>query len=740
MQGQQLPFNPTQIQVQPIQVAIGQPPFVPMVNVPQQIQQWVPLIASIIVMEIQNKMQMNPLRIFMFNQYAQNGYNNPVFSELVEICANYIHLSLMHGREYTDPQHAALGIVPNIVTMMAGAQIKPFPALQQFLQPDQMQAAINGAKALEVVVRDIMQHVQGQRQMGYGQQQMQGGQFGGFATGGYGGYGGASRGGPAVATMAAQGSQSSGLFAQPNTHTGYPQTFSQPDPGNASATAQTNRYLRQLQNQHGVGGSQPDPQPSAQPTGYSYATGPAMNPASHVPPPSAAASHKTVADLIGDRGQVQQPFQPRDPAVMSEMSGQPAVAPAPVPQYQQPQAQQQVEVMEVQPSRWLSQETTAPTAASSDTAQEVTLYTEESLPAGLKWSRSAQQPYHPAWNPRKQKLLYTVLDNGTVLAVVAELSESEKKMMEYSKHAIGVTPVDRPAVVSDDKPESAIVDHELKAEDVKVTIEDTTTMVDCERSAHLHALVRVKIGEKLKDVDAYTIRMAMASPLLCEAELTAERYRDVLDELGRGRTFKDARRIIGDLNHTEELALRTYLNRLLTEELNSVLGLEMGLTGVTIDDFLDDSEPLDQALRAGYGDDLADKLKGKEGYIIERSLSAMPADEAKDLAKTMIGDVEGFDAWKGEVIYLTSLYTYTHIKAYAYELEVAGKAGEALLVSEGANLKLFTIINKVLEGANDTANRFRRNYLVTADGVKFEAARGFLNKDALLIRQVPASV
>lgn len=723
MQAPNLPVSATQLVGAPVAVNVGQPPFIPMINAAPQMQQYIPLIMSVIVMEIQNKMQQNPLRIFMFNWYSRNGYNNAEMTELLEICTNYIYISLMCGQE-SDPTQATFNHVPNLVTMMAGAQIKPFQPLLQLLTPEQQQAAVNGARALEQVVRDIMSRMGNQiQQPQQFQQQFQQPtqQFGNF--GNFGGQPQLVQRGPHGVTMAAASSGSSGLFSQPQ----YQQPTAPQQVGGVGGIAAggSNRYSQQLQEQ--LSRQQKEQQV--------YQAMPQQGAAPAFNNTSPTTSHRTVADLLGIQEntaaveQIKQPFQPRHAAEIAEFSAEPA---------------QPVQVMTQQPQQFFgevatsSQTTQAPQAAIDNNVDVVGFYTEENLPPQVTWTRSAKQPYHPAWNPRKQKLAYAVTNDGAVLAVLTNVSESEIDMMEYEKHVIGTVPAD--VVVEQAAAEQPIVDRVLKPEDVKVEFVKKATMFDTERSAYLHTRMQSRLGNKLDDVDAYTIPAVAATPLICDTIATANEYREILTKISTSGSFSAVCKILNDLTGKNQLLLRTYINELFTEEVNSVLTMELGMSGCSIDDFAEDVESLGVILHRAYGEAVSNALRLKEEYIIERCMGTMDEKESNDYTQIMVGDMDGFDAWGGGIAYANSTYTYTYINSYSYELNIAGKKGHALMVTEESNLKLHTIIHKVLEDARKSEDSYRRAYLVTLDGIRFEIARGFINPDALLIRKTACPI
>jgi hypothetical protein len=80
-----LPYPATQLVAAPMPVVRGNAPFLPNIQyLPPNLQQFLPLIVTDCIDAIQSKYQINALRVFMFNQMIQNGYNNVEFAGFVE--------------------------------------------------------------------------------------------------------------------------------------------------------------------------------------------------------------------------------------------------------------------------------------------------------------------------------------------------------------------------------------------------------------------------------------------------------------------------------------------------------------------------------------------------------------------------------------------------------------------------------------------------------------------------------
>lgn len=142
-QGQQmapLPFSPQQLQTQPLQLSLNNPPFVPNVQTHPQIQPLVPLIAAACALEVQGKAQLNPLRMFMFNRHALNNFANQDFDNLVRNVVDYVHHYCFVRPEYNNLEIAVQDAVPKVVEMVCGMAVREFPQLEAYCTPETIRA------------------------------------------------------------------------------------------------------------------------------------------------------------------------------------------------------------------------------------------------------------------------------------------------------------------------------------------------------------------------------------------------------------------------------------------------------------------------------------------------------------------------------------------------------------------------------------------------------------------------
>lgn len=134
----QLPFDPQQMQQQPLPLSLNNPPFIPQVQTHPQLQQMVPLIAAACAMEIQSKAGLNPLRMFMYNRYRLNNFANVDFEALVGNVVDYVAQNCYVQQTYRDLEQATNAAVPMVVEMVCGMAVNEFPALQGYCPPDML--------------------------------------------------------------------------------------------------------------------------------------------------------------------------------------------------------------------------------------------------------------------------------------------------------------------------------------------------------------------------------------------------------------------------------------------------------------------------------------------------------------------------------------------------------------------------------------------------------------------------
>lgn len=141
---QQLPFDPQQLSYQPMQINPNAPPFVPMVTNDPNLNQVTPLAAGIAAAIINQGAGTNrPLRVFLFNQMVQNGYNNPDFVALVSSVIQWLEFEMIAGRVNNSNIHEAIKLLTDkCVVQYAASNVRKFPALSSYLDASTQQSVM----------------------------------------------------------------------------------------------------------------------------------------------------------------------------------------------------------------------------------------------------------------------------------------------------------------------------------------------------------------------------------------------------------------------------------------------------------------------------------------------------------------------------------------------------------------------------------------------------------------------
>lgn len=181
--GMQLPFPTTQFVAQMYPVQPGQPPVLPQISyLPPALQQFYPFIVSSAIDAIQAKAQANPLRVFLFNQMAQNNFNNLEFTSFVEGLVRLIEVKLGTG-VFRDVQQAAVSCATYYAELATAANVDKYPALLQGMDQQTLQGVQQVLNNLRATTGEIQMFYQRAPQMQPQQMGMMPGAMGGMPGG-----------------------------------------------------------------------------------------------------------------------------------------------------------------------------------------------------------------------------------------------------------------------------------------------------------------------------------------------------------------------------------------------------------------------------------------------------------------------------------------------------------------------------------------------------------------------------
>ena len=726
---QQLPYDPINLTGQQIMVQIGYPPFVPAVDCSPAMQQLLPVLVSLLITEIQGRAGQNPLRTFMFNQYSMNGYQNAEFVELVFVAINHAEFLLMNRQVMNQEQ--ALQQACSMLCNLAACGVATFyPAIAQYLNPAQLNEAMQGYQMMKNIMAQNLSMIQARNnpmQMQFQNQQQQ------RMTG----YGAAPQqqqrmyGSPVMVTgRPGMSSQVSGIIQHNQGPTNVMRS-NMDEVNMPGADHRTSMELRRYQRQRGA----------SEQVQQTHTT---VNNHDVPAPHSRFNKQSTAADIL------QQPFQ-KSPnlgfnadAILDQMTTKDPFDQA-VQTMHTSQPASRAELM----------------TKHSATGEERKFYS----PGELKWQSSSKQPYHPAYDSRIQRLFYTVDSDNNVIAVLQDKNESEISMMSFDQHSIGRIPT-RPARFTPTVNRVSESITNLPNVDVQVDIKTSNRFVmdTSETAASITCRIESATSGELNEPNqGIRTNIAVADPLPCENMAMSRYYRSVINEIGNSGNFDDAIRIMKNLTSPEDLYLVNRINAVLTEEVCTVLRVNLMLRikngADAIDNFMNDACGLDAFLREKKGDDIANALKEQEAKILSRCLNTLseeetvsytqdltdtiPADEIPPEASADPEELEAyhlrFTAEKAQqeakpcFAYLTHNITYTYLGAYAYQLSIAMVDNLPCMLTQKGSPMLYAMAVDLFSDELVRGCQFRRHYFVTKDGIRFEVARGYLNKSAYLI-------
>lgn len=137
-QANNLPFSVDQPQWPEVMISANDPPvWFNNLNVPQEAQQFIGYATSVLAHQIQSNAMKNRMRMFAFNVYAQNSFNNPDFKILVEMFVMVVYMRLAQ-RAYNTPQIAIENEGAQFAEMTLGYLYSTFQqGLQGMLTPQE---------------------------------------------------------------------------------------------------------------------------------------------------------------------------------------------------------------------------------------------------------------------------------------------------------------------------------------------------------------------------------------------------------------------------------------------------------------------------------------------------------------------------------------------------------------------------------------------------------------------------
>lgn len=134
-----LPYSPQAPQANFIRVDYNSLPLPRLTYIPQQFQQYFPFIVGTTIELLQNKATMNPLRMFMFNSMAGNGYVNAEFSAAVEYIVRLLELRI-NQNAYRSINDAVMHVAETCLEHLAVFNLTKYNELSSFIDQSTLPA------------------------------------------------------------------------------------------------------------------------------------------------------------------------------------------------------------------------------------------------------------------------------------------------------------------------------------------------------------------------------------------------------------------------------------------------------------------------------------------------------------------------------------------------------------------------------------------------------------------------
>ena len=649
--------------------------------------------------EIVSRASANALRIFGYNLYSNNQFNNNEFLELARLVAERVRLSVIRG-DYQSVEQAIQVLVSDTYTLAAGANLRRFDGLSAHITNQVANDCLGAAQAIDRIFNEIagMSQLSNQAQMG---------------------------GHTNVPVM--QGNNGG--------YTNFNQPPSQPIPTNAAIATISNksqgeltameRQLMQLAAQQNTPVVHESIQQRVQksPLAGAYRANPAMNATAQAPVLHVGknAPEYVVEKTEFDR-QVQQAQAAPAMDVVSDIGGGVSFfARDEINNTPEAINDLHVKVEEVNNSRKFYF-TINNSRYDIDTPADY---------GSVVWAPSALQPFHPLVCLNYQRLTYVRLSDGTVLAVVQQLPEGEYHM-EYDKHAVNATYANKPAIVPQtqkpvEKPSYKDIDP-TGMSIIRANQVDCLSVEDAINETYMTAYHEMS-GQDAGD--AFVFECRVLTPFIMRNEDDADMMHDELINLTCMKNFASAAEHINSLT---DINMRERLGQFLTDRVNTVVRFELSMQGDPITNFVEDHAGLLSVVQTHYQGAIAETINSYQNRIIRSACGVVKAKAVTDAYQYFADTPDTADKILKQTLFVTRDITVTVVKYYSEELS-AFFAKESCAVLENAHPQLREIIEQGLTVKHLDAKNISNSYLVTLDGYKFEISRALTQSAAYLIRR-----
>lgn len=680
----------------PLPLNLNTPPVIvpAQTNVPVVGQQ-IPLICAATALEIQNLAQTNPLRMFMYNLYSINGYNNQDFANLICFIVDTLSMPSTMQR-YPSIEPACEEIIPRCVEVTCANLLRAFgnQNLAGAIQALGHGNLTNSCGPLIQAFDGMMNEIANWKRMGGQTPQVYGGTqqgylaqptgFGGMPTqtgwahqqAAGGGYAAPSTGGMPVQNWRMAGNYGNPQAAYGNPNQQGSSVFTN-NPAPAPGAGQPSNFSSRLSERYGQGQNQQQPQ---------------------------QVETQKSNDAI-----LQAPFQH---SKQTNPQANPAVATPATPKDED-----------------------APLVLASE--------------GQLRWKHSMHQYYPPAYKPSVSTLYYKQVADGSVLAVLRPRDPS----MDYDRHKLpsvfGIispqqdlskTPqvLDRlrqgvelmAAEQEGRQPNKAIVTEGGDAEKTTVAI-DGWIIETTESAAWFGGqLERMQFVRDSEFPDIFRARAQIAEPVVSDKDET-----ETLKQLAACDTFESLADHMVLLFDTMTPEFRALIDRKLTRMVNRIVNQHLSIDKLSIDSFMSDVKDLIEVLGEDHGDLIRNAFLSHQEENIQAALMTLSDKHAKDLSEALLEGRKYPEGTAPKITFVVSRVSLTYLAANAAELEVEFDKNVASALLPGQTPELHAMA-KSLFGGVSKSEKIDRHFVRTMDGRILELTEGYVGKDFYLIKLV----
>jgi len=369
--------------------------------------------------------------------------------------------------------------------------------------------------------------------------------------------------------------------------------------------------------------------------------------------------------------------------------------------------------------------------------------------SGIKWRPLKHEHYYPVTNILTHELYYNIGSDGNVSGVFTKPRES--KLMDEERHKLitvfGTVPEPFKFENSDtvfvklteSHNKVQIASSTIQAEPEKIIDPEITTYIngktlvksslaDAWTNLNVHRLQSFEFtgGEVSKIYRGYYI---VANTIISTHDDIA-----VLNEFSATKTFEALSRKMLELFNNSSLEFWTQCNVRMTALINRLLKEEMGIPGVSIENFVTDIVDLINHIGTEFGDVIFNSfLKHQDKYIKTVMLNLHDNHSYYDPECTL---PDSDDPASPHCTYLATEYCLTYIDYSVFDLGINLADNLSAKLEYGTCSFLYGLVNSINAANIARESEFSRNLIRTKDGRVISFCKGLIDDSSYLLTLV----